>query len=122
MKYYHFIVFAISRAQERKIIGTSLTSIAEAIDKLIPEHAEEIKLHGCHCAFYSDDGSANGKGSPIDEIDLLCSEWSRAKGCVEKTGRECSQYDSTGTYAVNYYTTDLKNISSKRNIKLNFTS
>merc|ERR1712156_603438 len=63
----------------------------------------EIFDHGCWCGKLNALPSAGLGGKPVDDLDQLCKDWTKARRCSRLSGATCESASAlTGNYQVEY--------------------
>ena len=65
---------------------------------LVPRQLDFLTQHGCWCAkILNENSNELGGSTPVDDLDIICKQWSVATKCIHSLGQNCYQYDQQPT-------------------------
>jgi len=86
-----FALAGLINAQNRLNIPSGpQAGIAAIFEDAFPTHLDELKKHGCWCAYaHSDNTDGMGGVKPVDYLDDLCRRWFSARRCTVLKDGDC---------------------------------
>jgi hypothetical protein len=78
------------QASRVNVPATPKAGIATILEDAFPTHLNELKKHGCWCAYaHSDNTDGMGGVKPVDYLDDLCRRWFTARRCTVLKDGDC---------------------------------